>query len=57
MLIRVARDEDSAAVVALWTEAYSGRHPEGRQAIYLEAEFSLAPPFSVFSSFLARSCT
>jgi GNAT superfamily N-acetyltransferase len=29
-------------VTALWTEAYSGRHPEGRQLPYEEAEFLAA---------------
>jgi hypothetical protein len=40
--IRPAREEDAAAVSALWTEAYSGRHPEGRQDPYEEAEFFAA---------------
>jgi GNAT superfamily N-acetyltransferase len=29
-------------VTALWTEAYSGRHPEGRQDPYVESEFTAA---------------
>jgi GNAT superfamily N-acetyltransferase len=29
-------------VTALWTEAYSGRHPEGRQLPYEEVEFLAA---------------
>ena len=34
MEIRPAREADAAAVTALWTEACSGRHPEGRRAPY-----------------------
>lgn len=39
MRIRRARDEEAARVAALWTEAYSGRHPEGRQAPYAEPDY------------------
>jgi ribosomal protein S18 acetylase RimI-like enzyme len=42
VLIRPARKTDAAAVTALWSDAYSGRHPEGRQAPYVEAEFLAA---------------
>ncbi len=42
MRIRPAGAEDAAAVAALWTEAYSGRHPEGRAAPYEEREFFAA---------------
>jgi len=37
--IRPAQASDAAAVVALWTEAYSSQGPEGRVAPYQEAEF------------------
>jgi ribosomal protein S18 acetylase RimI-like enzyme len=40
--IRPATDADAAAVTALWTEAYSGRAPLGRDAPYEEAEFFAA---------------
>jgi ribosomal protein S18 acetylase RimI-like enzyme len=39
MLTRRARDEESAAIAALWTEAYSGRHPEGRKTPYAESDY------------------
>lgn len=40
MRIRAAREGDAAAVTALWTEAYAGRHRgEGRQVPYEESEF------------------
>ncbi len=42
MRIRPASEDDAAAVTALWTEGYSGRHPEGRQAPYEEREFFAA---------------
>ncbi len=42
MAIRPAREEDAAAVTALWTEAYSGRHPEGRQLSYERSEYFAA---------------
>jgi ribosomal protein S18 acetylase RimI-like enzyme len=42
VLIRPASEADAAAVTALWTEAYSGRHPEGRQLPYEESEFFAA---------------
>jgi ribosomal protein S18 acetylase RimI-like enzyme len=37
--IRAARDEDADAVAALWTEAYTGRGPDGRKTPYDRAEF------------------
>jgi ribosomal protein S18 acetylase RimI-like enzyme len=36
---RRARDEEAAWIAALWTEAYSGRHPEGRQTPYAESDY------------------
>jgi ribosomal protein S18 acetylase RimI-like enzyme len=42
MTVRPATEGDAAAVTALWTEAYSGRAPEGRTAPYEEAEFFAA---------------
>ena len=39
MEIRAASGGDAGAVTALWTQGYSGRHPEGRQAPYTEEEF------------------
>lgn len=40
--IRPAKESDAATVTAIWTEAYSGRHSEGRQDPYEEAEFLAA---------------
>lgn len=39
MRIRAARDEDAEAVVALWTEAYTGRGPGGRTTPYEPEEY------------------
>lgn len=39
MQIRPATDEDAAVIAALWTEAYSGRGPEGRQTPNTEADY------------------
>jgi ribosomal protein S18 acetylase RimI-like enzyme len=36
---RLARDEEAERVAALWTEAYSGRHPEGRRQPYAAADY------------------
>jgi ribosomal protein S18 acetylase RimI-like enzyme len=40
MKIRPATEEDAEAVAALWTEAYSGVSPEGRQAPYAAADLA-----------------
>jgi ribosomal protein S18 acetylase RimI-like enzyme len=37
--IRRARDEEAARIAALWTEAYTGRHPEGRRTPYAEPDY------------------
>lgn len=39
MRIRLAEDDDAAAIAALWTEAYTGRGPEGRQTPNTEADY------------------
>ncbi len=39
MRIRPAREGDAASVAALWTEAYSGRGPEGRVEPYGAEDF------------------
>ena len=39
MRIRPARDEEAARIAALWTEAYTGRHPEGRKTPYAELDY------------------
>jgi len=36
---RRARDEEAARVAALWTEVYTGRHPEGRKTPYAESDY------------------
>jgi ribosomal protein S18 acetylase RimI-like enzyme len=40
--IRPAKDEDAAAVAALWTEGYTGTGPEGRKTPYAEADYFAA---------------
>jgi ribosomal protein S18 acetylase RimI-like enzyme len=37
--IRPGREDDAAAVTALWTEAYTRRGPEGRATPYAEREY------------------
>ncbi len=39
MQIRPGREDDAAAVTALWTEAYTRRGPEGRATPYEEREY------------------
>jgi ribosomal protein S18 acetylase RimI-like enzyme len=39
MRVRPAESSDARAVTALWTEAYSGRGPGGRQTPYEQSEF------------------
>jgi predicted N-acetyltransferase YhbS len=39
VLIRPGREDDAAAVTALWTEAYTQRGPEGRATPYAEHEY------------------
>ncbi|HVO53208.1 MAG TPA: GNAT family N-acetyltransferase [Solirubrobacterales bacterium] len=39
MEIRRARDEESPRIAALWTEAYTARHPEGRKTPYAESDY------------------
>ena len=39
MRIRPGREDDAAAVTALWTEAYTRRGPEGRATPYAEREY------------------
>lgn len=39
MRIRPGREDDAAAVTALWTEAYTRRGPEGRATPYEEREY------------------
>ncbi len=39
MEIRPGREDDAAAVTALWTEAYTRRGPEGRATPYEEREY------------------
>jgi ribosomal protein S18 acetylase RimI-like enzyme len=40
--IRAAKDDDAAAVAALWTEGYTGTGPEGRKTPYAEADYFVA---------------
>lgn len=37
--MRRARDEEAGRVAALWTEAYTGRHPAGRKLPYEESDY------------------
>lgn len=39
MQIRTGTEDDAAAVIALWTEAYTLRGPEGRKTPYVEREY------------------
>lgn len=39
MQIRVGTEADAAAVIALWTEGYTLRGPEGRKTPYAEREY------------------
>jgi ribosomal protein S18 acetylase RimI-like enzyme len=37
--IRRARDEEASRIATLWTEAYTGRDPEGRKTPYAESDY------------------
>jgi ribosomal protein S18 acetylase RimI-like enzyme len=37
--IRIGTEADAAAVIALWTEGYTLRGPEGRKTPYVESEY------------------
>ncbi|HET7443728.1 MAG TPA: GNAT family N-acetyltransferase [Solirubrobacterales bacterium] len=39
MRIRVGTEDDAAAAIGLWTEAYTLRGPEGRKTPYAESEY------------------
>ncbi|HUB99912.1 MAG TPA: GNAT family N-acetyltransferase [Solirubrobacterales bacterium] len=39
MQIRAGTEDDAAAAIGLWTEAYTRRGPEGRKTPYVESEY------------------